>query len=96
MRLIGGKSLKAARSMLMPSHSTPQCPGATDWSLCIVWLGGIGNWENRTAFAFATLTAIAEANLSFSTLGAFFVNNYIFPELSDERQSRPNCSRRAL
>ena len=43
--------------------NTPQCPGATDWSvlLSIVWLGNIGNWENRTAFAFATLTAIAEA-----------------------------------
>jgi hypothetical protein len=35
---------------------------STDWSvlLSIVWLGDIGNWENRTAFAFATLTAIAE------------------------------------
>ena len=39
-----------------------------DWSvlLSIVWLGDIGNWENRTAFAFATLK-----QFSFSTLGVF-------------------------
>jgi len=41
-------------------HATILC--ATDWSvlLSILLPGGIGNRENRTAFAFATLTAIAD------------------------------------